>query len=177
MKSLPLEPVKQIAAVLYRSEDDLEYALKLLSASFSPVDYRGASFPFVHSHYYEEEMGSGLQRLMISFERLVSPGCLAAAKHSAKKLEEQLARNGNRTVNLDIGYLDLFKLILASYKGRGNKIYVGDWIWADMILYFEKGDFQPFLWSFPDFKSGIYHNDLREIRSIYRRQLKEFRDS
>ena len=167
--------MKQIAAILYRNPDDFRRALELLVASFSAIDYQGTCFPFSETDYYEKEMGSGLTRLLISFETLVEPDCLVEAKVTAKRLEKQLSNQGNRTVNLDIGYLDMFKLILASCKARSNKIYMGNQIWADMILYFEKGNFQPFPWSFPDFKSGLYNNDLKAIRTIYKQQLKKRR--
>ncbi len=175
MNALSIEPVKLVAAVLYQNSEDFELAKQLMSDAFSRIDYEGDAFPFVESDYYEAEMGAKLKRLMISFDSLVMPDQLVKAKQTTQQLEKLLANQGNRTANMDIGYLDIFKLILASYKGRGNKIYMGEQIWADMILYFEKGDYQPFVWSFPDFKSGIYNKDLKVIRNIYKNQLKEYR--
>lgn len=168
-----LTRVKLVAAMLYRDENDLQRAFDLLEQAFSAVDYRGSFFPFVETDYYEEEMGAGLKRGMISFRDLVHPGFLAESKQISKSLEQQLAGNEKRTVNIDIGYLDVFKLVLASFKGRSNKIYLSDGIWADMICYFEQGDFKTFLWGFPDFKSGIYNKDLIEIRSIYKKQIRQ----
>ncbi len=177
MNASSIEPVKLVAAVLYQKIEDFQSGLALLEKAFSSIDFQGSAFPFVESDYYQEEMGSDLKRLMISFDELVMPDTLVKAKQTTKQLEQQLADQGNRTVNLDIGYLDIFKLILASFKGRSNKIYMGEQVWADMILYFEKGDYQSFLWSFPDFKSGIYNKDLISIRNKYKRQLKEYRVS
>ncbi len=167
--------VKLVAAILCRDQNDYFKALDRLGETYSDVDFQGEFFPFKETDYYESEMGSGLMRGMISFKKLVHPGYLVESKLLAKKLENEFTQNGNRRINIDVGYLDLFKVVLASFKGRSNKIYMSDGIWADMILYFEKGDYQTFMWGFPDFKSGIYNRDLSEIRSIYKEQLKQKR--
>lgn len=170
-----IEYVKYLVAVLYHDEGSFNKVLDLLSDEFSNIDYVGKPFSFTDSDYYEEEMGKELKRKLISFESLDSPGNLALAKQKTRMIEEKLSLNLDRTVNLDIGYLDMFKVVLASYKGRSNKIYLSDNIWADFVLYFEKGDYKSFVWSFPDFKSGKYNKDLIEIRSLFKKQLKESR--
>ncbi|MCP4751187.1 MAG: DUF4416 family protein, partial [Proteobacteria bacterium] len=152
MESSSLTRVKLIAAILYQDEGDLDASLKLLENAFSAVDFQGEFFPFTETDYYEPEMGDNLKRGMVSFERLVHPGFLVESKLTARNLEETLSREGKRRVNIDVGCLDMFKVVLASFKGRSNKIYLDRGIWADMILYFEKGRFKPFLWTFPDFK-------------------------
>lgn len=167
--------VKYIVAVLYQDDGTFNQVLDLLAEEFSNIDYVGQSFPFTDSDYYEAEMGTQLKRKVISFEKLESPGNLVSAKQTTRKIEERLSVNLGRTVNLDIGYLDMFKVILASYKGRSNKVYMSDNIWSDFVLYFEKGAYQSFVWSFPDFKSGKYNADLMEIRTLYKKQLKESR--
>jgi hypothetical protein len=73
---------------------------------------------------------------------------------------------------VDVGYLDLFKLVLASFKGRGNKLYLERGVWADLTLTYERGAFQSLPWSFPDFRSGRYEEDLRRIRERFRTQLR-----
>ncbi|NQU64722.1 MAG: DUF4416 family protein [SAR324 cluster bacterium] len=173
MEKFDNAPVKQIAAVLYPSETALEKATSRMEAVFSTIDFKGEFFPFVESAYYEPEMGSGLMRGIISFEQLVDPGTLASSKLQARNLENELRTEKGRTVNIDIGYLDLFKVALASFKSRSNKIYLSDGVWADWLMYFEGGDYKTFLWSFPDFKSGIYDAALKSIRNRYKTQLKE----
>jgi hypothetical protein len=174
MKS-DITPVKLIAAVLYQSETELEKAYGMLEKCFSAIDFKGEYFPFVESDYYSPEMGSGLVRGIISFEQLVDPGTLTTAKIQARDLENELRKEGDRTVNIDIGFLDLFKVVLASFKSRSNKIYLSDGVWADWLMYFEGGDFKTFLWSFPDFKSGIYDPALKAIRNRLKAQLKQAR--
>jgi hypothetical protein len=165
-------PVKLIAAVLYRDETLLETAFERIADTFSMVDHRGEGVAFVASNYYEAEMGPALKRGLISLQDLVHPGCLAQAKQTTREIENQLSDNGHRRVNIDIGYLDMFKVVLASFKGRTNKIYLSGGVWADMVLYYEKGRFRPFLWTFPDFKEGLYDDSLQAIRDRYKQQLK-----
>ena len=156
MDSNQLLKVKQIAAILYQADEALDYAYRLLEKAFSKIDIKGTYFPFQVSDYYKPEMGPDLKRGLISFDQLVHPGDLAALKLKSRELEQQLADDGNRRVNIDIGYLDIYKVILASFKGRSNKIYFSEGIWADIVLVFEKGEFTTLNWGFTDFKSGIY---------------------
>ena len=115
--------VKPFAAVLYREPAALEAALERLAAAFSPVERRGPPHAFDQTDYYAAEMGDGLQRLLASFARLEAPGWLVAAKHRATAVEDALRSGGRRRVNVDVGYLDLGKVVLASWKGRGSKLY------------------------------------------------------
>jgi hypothetical protein len=166
-----IKPVKYIVALLYRDETVFKHTLDILSKNFSPPDYISASFPFTNSDYYQAEMGDNLQRKIISLEKLATPGNLVPAKQTTRKIEESLSVKSRRKINLDIGYMDLFKVVLASYKERGNKVYLSDNIWSDFVLYFEKGEYKAFPWSFPDFGSGKYNYDLIRIRDIYKKAV------
>ncbi len=170
-----VEPVKLIAAVLYREPTSYIKAKELMEDTFSKIDYEGTFFDFTDSDYYEKEMGSGLKKGIISFEKLINPEELVEVKHMAHHLENELSIQDDRIVNIDAGYLDIFKLVLASFKGRSNKIYMGRRIWADIISYFEKGHYQSFIWTFPDFKRGLYEPDLIQIRDNYKKQIRSMR--
>ncbi len=120
-------------------------------------------------------MGDDLQKLLISFTELRSPEELAAAKVKCNEIEAVLSSLGKRTVNLDIGYLDHNKIVLASVKGLGQKIYLTQGIYADLVARYGHGRYQPFEWTFPDFKEGRYDTDLAHIRQRYQEQLKQAR--
>lgn len=92
-------------------------------------------------------------------------------------LEQRLANKSNRQVNIDIGYLDDNKVVLASCKRAGQKIYLADGIWADFIARYKYGRYHTFEWSFPDFKDGRYNDDLVKMRAIYLTQLRQWRQS
>lgn len=78
----------------------------------------------------------------------------------------------HRKVNFDPGYMDYDKFVLASAKYNGQKVYLDLGIWADLTLHYEKGRFDPYPWSFPDFKSGLYQEVFMEIRARFKAQRK-----
>jgi len=169
----PVTPVKSFVAILFSDANALNKAIAQLETVFSSIDYRSTPINFEHTNYYQAEMGSDLKRLLLGFTQLISPEQLIQFKHSCTAIEQGLAQNDNkRRVNIDPGYLDLFKVVLASYKARGNKIYLGDGVWADPTLYYQGGRFHAFSWSFPDFKSGSYTQDLLHLRDLYKQALK-----
>ncbi|MCI0690745.1 DUF4416 family protein [candidate division KSB1 bacterium] len=165
-------PVKLVITVLYSDENRLAVARERLVQQFGPIDFTSAPFPFEVTDYYVPEMGSPIVRLFYAFEKLVSPGALASIKLSTNIIEDELATNGQRQVNLDPGYLDPDKFVLASGKYNGQKIYLSDGIWADLTLHYEKGHFSAYPWSFPDFRSGEYEKVFLRMREIYKGQLK-----
>lgn len=165
-------PVKFIIAVLYSDEPLLLAARERLVQQFGPFDFISAPFPFQVTGYYVPEMGAPIIRIFYAFEKLVSPGELARIKLATNAIEDELATSGKRQVNLDPGYLDPDKFILASAKYNGQKIYLSDGIWADLTLYYQKGHFSAYSWSFPDFRSGEYEKAFLRMREIYKGQLK-----
>ncbi len=105
--------------------------------------------------------------------------CENAWKGGADSIElfENLAEGGCRRVNLDVGYLDHAKIVLGSLKCAGQKIHLGDGVYADLIARFRDGRYQPFEWTFPDFRDGRYDGELAAIRDEYRRQLRDGRST
>ncbi|MCS7166405.1 MAG: DUF4416 family protein [Gemmatales bacterium] len=174
-KPLPPEPVKYFAAILWADTLALQKAISLLEEKLGPVDYVSGDYRFDVTHYYEPEMGPELSRRLVSFHNIDLPDKLSQRKLMTTALEMSLARDGNRLVNIDIGYLDDNKVVLASCKKAGQKIYLSDGIWADLIARYKHGKYQFFEWSFPDFKDGRYDQDLLRIRSLYMEQVRRWR--
>ena len=173
----PVEPVKLIVALLWSDETALAESIEYLEARWGRTDLEGQDHPFDVTHYYEEEMGSAIRRRLISFQNLVAPESIREAKLVCNEIEDRLAGAMGRRVNLDIGYLDHSKVVLASAKYAGQKIHLGDGIYADMILRYRDGKYRPFEWTFPDFRDGRYDLELNAIRRIYMAQLKSLRKS
>ena len=111
----------------------------------------------------------------MSFEKLYNPKLIVAVKLECNAIETALAQEGRRRVNLDAGYLDHNKYLLASAKKAGQKVYLDKGIYADLSGRYKAGRYRPFEWSFPDFKDGRYDSELLEIRKLYMQQLKRYR--
>jgi hypothetical protein len=167
------DPVKLFVAALWSPSAPLHRAMEMLQSRWGEIDFAGSDYSFDMTNYYEPEMGTGLSRRLMSFLRLVPPDSLCGAKHICNEIEGRLAGEKGRLVNLDIGYLDHNKVVLASFKGAGQKIYLGHGVWADMVARYRGGRYCPFEWTFPDFRDGRYDQELLQIRKIYMRQLRE----
>jgi hypothetical protein len=174
-KTEPPLPVKYVIAVLYRSGDALERAKNAVCCQWGTTDFEGEDHLFDVTDYYEPEMGVPLYRRLFAFETLYTPTLLVDMKLGCNTIEDMLAENGKRTVNLDAGYLDHNKYLLASAKEAGQKVYLDKGIYADLSGRYKAGKYQPFEWSFPDFRDGRYDKELLAIRRLYMEQVKVFR--
>ena len=167
-------PVKLIAAILVSRVFDIERELLPgLEERFGRIDYRGPAHPFTGTDYYEDEMGPDLNRFIISFEPLRQATEIVQAKLDTAAIEEDLAGPRGRRVNIDPGYMDYYKIVLASYKEGPQKIYLGDGVYADPILLFYEGEYAPLQWTFPDFKAGVYREEFLAIRALYKKARRE----
>ena len=163
----PVSPVKYFIAVLYRDTAHLAKLTYELEQRWGTLDFEGTDHPFLITDYYEAEMGKPLFRRLISFTQLFSPQLLVDMKLECNAIENALRENSNRTVNCDAGYLDHNKIVLASAKAAGQKIYIDKGIYADLVGRYKNGAYRPFEWTFPDFKDGRYDAELSAMRASY----------
>ncbi len=173
MKPTAPNPVKLFCGVLYSDASLLDQARSMLIDQYGAIDFQSQTFRFEVSDYYRAEMGWPIWRIFWSFERLIAPNQIASIKIACNAIEESLAIAGSRKVNLDPGYMDYDKIVLASAKYNGQKIYLDLGIYADLTLRYEKGNYYPFPWSFPDFRSGQYYRTFLRMRELYKAQLKK----
>jgi hypothetical protein len=115
-------------------------------------------------------MGSGLSRAFISFKDLISPKDLSRVKVITNRIEEKLSLKGKRLVNIDPGYLDAARLVLASTKDYAHRIYLDKGIFAETTLIFKGHSFKNLEWTYPDYKSEKYLEIFNSIREIFLRQ-------
>jgi hypothetical protein len=167
------QPVKLIAGLLSGDPDLLRRALQLLAKRWGPIDQTSPVWPFTMTEYYAAEMGAGLQRQFIGFERLIGPQELAEIKRETNALEEQIASQClspdiSRPVNIDPGYVDLGKLVLATTKDRAHRIYLNAGIYAEVTLQFVAGGWQPQPWTYPDYAAPDYHPFFTQVRERLR---------
>ncbi len=170
------EPVKLLCGVLYSRKAALPDTITALEESFREIDYTSAEFDFAASEYYKQELGWPIFRKFFSFKELINPGTLADVKIKTNGIEQTSSIDGKRRVNLDPGYMDFNKVVLASAKFNWQKIYLDKGIYADPTLRYEKGEFIPFESAFPDFKSSAYGSVFLRIREVFKNQVKPSRD-
>ena len=168
MSSDTIAPVKLFIVTLHRDLEILQSATSDMITLFGPVDWQSEDFPFDVTNYYEKEMGTELLRRFYSFQNLIMPDEIADIKIRTNELENKYRNAKGRQINLDPGYLDTYKVVLASTKFGGQKIYIGKGIYADMTLVMYKGQWESFAWGFPDFKSRRYDDVLSIIRDLHK---------
>ena len=173
MKALEVQPVKLIIGFLYRERNVYRMALERTHALWGISDYQSQEYFFNLTDYYESEMGKPIFRSFNSYSILIDPGKLAEIKLMTNNLEEELSESGKRRVNLDPGYLDYDKLVLASAKYNYQKVYLSGGIYADITMFYRKGRYIAADWAFPDFKEGLYENEFLQMRHQYKQQMKE----
>ncbi|MDI6734857.1 MAG: DUF4416 family protein [bacterium] len=166
------EPVALIVGMISASPELFVVAGDRLKEKFGELNFISSILPFDATDYYCEEMGIGLQRRFISFERLIDPGELANIKIFTNLLEEDFSLNSKRRINLDPGYLSLSKLVLATTKDHQHRIYLRDGIYAEVTLRFKAKKFQPGEWTYPDYQTQAYLDIFLSIRKLYVERLK-----
>ncbi|MEW6097129.1 MAG: DUF4416 family protein [bacterium] len=164
--------VKLIVGMISTSEELFHMAQDRLKDRFGNIDFMSQILPFDTTDYYCEEMGTNLKRKFISFEDLIDPEKLADIKIYTNEIEEKIAIDSRRKINLDPGYISLSKLVLATTKDYQHRIYLRDGIYAEVTLRFKSGRFQTWEWTYPDYKTEVYHEIFLHIRKLYVEQLK-----
>jgi hypothetical protein len=169
--------VKLIIGILAADEKILNAAVDMIKAKFGACDFESEVWPFRHTEYYAQESGTEILKKFVTVEKLIAPDKLAAIKHKTNKMEMKLADMADgdlsRPVNLDPGYIEPSKLVLASTKNFSHRIYIGKKIWAEVTLIYNKGKWTTFEYTFPDHKEERYHGFFSQVRDRLVRQLKE----
>ena len=169
------EPVNLICGLLAARPEWLDAGRRVLADRFGTVELASDIWPFDSTTYYEAEMGGPLLRQMVSFEELMAPGDLAGVKQATNGLEVELSETLSgappRPVNLDPGYVSLSKLVLATTKDYAHRVYLGDGIYAESTLHWHKGGFEPWPWTYPDYRTEACRAFFARVRSQYETKL------
>jgi len=165
-------PVKLVVGMISGRKPLFDAAQRELMAQFGPLDYESALMPWEFTDYYSRELGENLWRKFLTFERLIDPERLAGIKLFTNRLEGRLSEGGARRINLDPGFLDSTKLVLATTKNRDHRIYIGQGIFAEATLHFRGKSFRVWEWTYPDYATPEYIAIFNEIRALYREQVK-----
>ena len=171
----PPPPVKLFTGILTSLPEIIPDVEERLTARFGPIDLRSDTFPFDKTRYYDMEMGSPIVRCFLAFQTLIAPAELSFSKRATNGLEAVFAGEHSqmrRPVNLDPGYLEESKIVLASTKNFYHRILLSEGIYGEVTLHYSAGAWQAFPWTFPDFRCGSYDDFFTKLRRIYRDQRK-----
>ncbi len=170
-KISPPHPVKLLIGMLAPDIHLFDELKNLLQTMFGPVDLESPVWKWEHTDYYEKEMGTGLQRIFLFFEKLIEPDEIAAVKVATNTLEERFVDDsGGRRINLDPGYLDAAKLVLASTKDFSHRIYLGKGIYGEVTLFYSGDGYQNLPYTFPDYKTDEYLEVFEKARELFKNQ-------
>jgi hypothetical protein len=174
-KPKPFALVKLVCGVIYGDGSLYERARAVLVDRYGPADLESPAFEFDLTDYYEKDMGPGLKRRFMSFERLARPEKLAEIKIETSGLEDRLEEEAGtalRAVNIDPGYLTASALIMATAKDFSHRVPLAHGIYAHLEFLFTKTDVRFLDWTYPDMRRDGLRDFFLEVRRRYLEQLK-----
>lgn len=165
----PPEKATLFTSLLSGDERLFDSASERLSSSFGPIGIRSPIQPWAYTEYYKKEMGSNLKRAFLFFEKPIEPDRLSDFKIITNEMERYFAGKApsgipRRPVNIDPGYLTLSKVVLASTKDYSHRVYIGKGIFAEVTLYYMDKTYQPFSYTYPDYRSQEYIEMFNKVR-------------
>ncbi len=168
-------PVKLVMGILAKDREWLGRAREELGGVFGRTDIESPTVPFDFTDYYAGEMGGrSLTRQWVGFESLVVPDGLAGIKLKTNLLEQELSQEGKRPVNLDPGYVNDSRLVLATTKDFAHRIYLGSGIYGEVTLVYKEGTFRALEWTYPDYKTPEALAFLEKARTLYLSQREAY---
>lgn len=183
-QSKPTTAVKLIVGMLSGQEALFDMAQEKMTEWWGGIDIQSEVMDFACTHYYEDQMGPALKRKFVSFTRLIDPGELAEIKHQSNDLEEQIAAGKagkavgvERPINLDPGYIEPSKLVLATTKNYSHRVYIGSGMYAEATLHYHKGSWQAWPYTYPDYAGGQYSEFFSQVRRKLMEQLSSLKEN
>lgn len=166
------EREKLIVGVIYRDAEVLEAALAALIEKFGEIEAVSEEFSFSRefSTYYDGELGGEGMRRIYSFKETVDASRQAEIKEFTNSVEAELSVDGARRINLDPGFINHGRLMLATTKPAGFRIPLARGIYTELTLYYARGAWQRLPWTYRDYQSERVQRFITEVRESYLRE-------
>ncbi|MBN1129088.1 MAG: DUF4416 family protein [Chitinispirillaceae bacterium] len=152
-------------AIMYHKRFTFDRVMECLERRFGHCDSAYGPVPFIWTGYYAREMGEELLKTYLCHHAPFPREELPSVKVWTNALEQELAQDGRRIVNIDPGYLARDKLVLASTKDFYHRLYLGRGIYGEVTLHFRQGRYRHFSWTYPDFKEEKLQEFLMMARA------------
>ena len=172
------EKEKLIVGVIYRDPDVLEAALAALVERFGEWEAVSEEFSFSRefSDYYDEELGGEGMRRIYSFRDTGDASKQAEIKEFTNEIEARFSIDGNRRINLDPGFINHGRLMLATTKKAGFRIPLKNGIYTELTLFYARGEWQRLPWTYRDYQSERVQKFITEVRRTYLKQRRDSQD-
>ncbi len=172
-----VKPVKFFLGLIYSPEVSLWDLERELQKRFGIIDRKSPVLDFSGStDYYAPEMGPKLFRSWWSLYQLEDPAKLPELKLLSNQLEDdylKASEGSGRIVNIDPGYVNEARVILASCKDFSHRVYLGRGIYGDVTLIYRGDGFKPLEWTYPDYQCPEALRYFQALKDDYRKQIKE----
>ena len=172
----PPKPAKLIVGFFLKHKSLAADVARDLTTRLGRVETVSPWLNFDFTSYYEKETGAPLSRRLLVFGPHIEQTRLPAIKHITNELEMKYTRADKRQVNIDPGYLLPERLVLATGKNFTHRIYIGEGVYADLTLIFQKGNFRSLPWTYPDYADRRLIDFLTLVRNKYLLELKRTTD-
>ncbi len=165
-------PCKLITGLIYSPLADIDGILHGIADKLGIIETRSERFSFDQTDYYTEEMGKGLERMFVVHNGLCRRSFLVDGKLISYELEKEHSRGGRRSVNIDPGIVSLENFVLATFKNYYHRIYLGNGVYGEVTLYYMKGKFREFPWTYPDYRDERVKDFFLSVReSLYQHTI------
>jgi hypothetical protein len=162
---------KLFIGILTNSDEFYLPAEKALIKKFGEIDYKTTRIRFTHTDYYSS-MGPNLFKAFISFDTLIRRESIADIKLYTNRLENKISGRSGRRVNIDPGYLTLSNVYLATCKDYFHRAYLAKGIYIENEYRYVAKHYQPWEWTYPDYKKSEDLHFFHYIRRLYNNQIK-----
>ena len=169
------EKEKLIVGVIYSDKEIFDKAMKMLTDAFGETDGMCEEFSFSEefSNYYDDELGGEGLRRIYSFKKTVDASRQAEIKEMTNEFERILSVDGKRKINLDPGFINHGRLMLATTKKAGFRIPLGRGIYTELTLFWARGGWQKLPWTYRDYQSERVQKFITAVRKKYLAERKE----
>lgn len=151
---------------------DIERVKGVIESLLGPEILKTEIFPFTHTDYYDSKMFLPLYKYFASYNIIETPANLALYKRILVDVEKAFSKNNKRTINIDIGYLALEKIVVASTKNFSHRIYLRDGVYGDLQFIRFNNTYKPLDWTFPDYKQNFVLKFFESMRNFLLEQIK-----
>ena len=166
-------PVKIIFSVIFKHTADISLLKNKIEDKFGVTDYESKIIDFDKTNYYTREMGANLSRKIFSKKQILKRDEIVEIKIKTNQIEEETSLNNKRIFNIDPGCFRQGHFVLSTGKGYAHRPYLGKGVYADLTLIYKDKRFNELEWTYPDYKTLVIQNMLKEIRKIYLDNLRE----